>query len=79
MVVGREVKELLAQRGFDPIYGARPLKRLITEIILNPLANKLLEGEFKDGDTINMTTNKSGEIVFQKGTGQNAMPKAAAS
>jgi len=67
MVVGREVKDLLAARGYDPVYGARPLKRLITELILNPLATKLLEGEFKGGDTVNMTVGKSGEIEFQKG------------
>ena len=50
MVVGQKVKELLAERGYDPVYGARPLKRLITEVILNPLATKLLEGEFKSGE-----------------------------
>jgi len=76
MVVGRDVKELLARRGYDPIYGARPLKRLITEILLNPLATKLLEGEFKAGDTISMTTGKNSEIVFQKGT-QTSERKAA--
>jgi ATP-dependent Clp protease ATP-binding subunit ClpB len=66
MVVDRKAKELLAERGYDPVYGARPLKRLITELILNPLATKLLEGEFKPGDTVAVTTDARGEIVFGK-------------
>ena len=66
MVVDQKVKEVLAQRGFDPAYGARPLKRLISEIILNPLANKILEGEFKDGDTVGVTVDAKGELAFTK-------------
>jgi len=66
MVVDQKAKELLAQRGYDPVYGARPLKRLISELILNPLATKLLEGEFKDGDTIEVTADNSGELNFRK-------------
>lgn len=68
MVVDGKVKELLGERGYDPIYGARPLKRLITEVILNPLANRLLEGGFKSGDTITMTVGDQGEIIFSKET-----------
>ncbi|HEX2173588.1 MAG TPA: AAA family ATPase, partial [Dehalococcoidia bacterium] len=45
-------KELLAREGFDPVYGARPLKRVIQKQIVQPLAMKLLRGEFQDGDTI---------------------------
>ena len=45
-------KELLAKRGFDPVYGARPLKRTIQQLIENPLSTKLLEGAFKEGDRI---------------------------
>ena len=45
-------RELLASRGFDPVYGARPLKRTIQRLIENPLSTKLLEGEFKAGDRI---------------------------
>jgi len=69
MVVDSKLKEVLAERGYDPVYGARPLKRLITELILNPLANKLLLGEFKAGDTISMTATPQGEVVFQKEAG----------
>lgn len=66
MVVDHKVKELLAERGYDPVYGARPLKRLITDVILNPLANRLLEGEFKNGDTVMLTLSHNGEINFAK-------------
>lgn len=69
MVVDQKVKETLARRGYDPVYGARPLKRLVTEVILNPLATKLLEGEFKPGDTVYLSTDARGEISFSsKGT-----------
>ncbi len=45
-------KELIAEEGYDPAYGARPLKRAIQRLVQNPLAIRLLEGEFEDGDTI---------------------------
>src|SRR5215208_2084562 len=45
-------RELLAREGFDPVYGARPLKRAIQREIVQPLAMRLLRGEFRDGDTI---------------------------
>jgi ATP-dependent Clp protease ATP-binding subunit ClpB len=45
-------REAIAKEGFDPIYGARPLKRALQREIQNPLAVRILEGEFKDGDTV---------------------------
>jgi ATP-dependent Clp protease ATP-binding subunit ClpB len=45
-------KTILAQAGYDPTFGARPLKRTIQRLVQDPLAQRLLEGEFKDGDTI---------------------------
>ena len=45
-------QELLAREGFDPVYGARPLKRTIQKEIVQPLAMRLLRGDFRDGDTI---------------------------
>lgn len=65
MFVDQKVKELLAKRGYDPIYGARPLKRLITDMVLNPLSIQLLEGTFKSGDEINATLGDNQEIVFE--------------
>ena len=45
-------RELLAEQGYDPVYGARPLKRVIQRELQNPIALELLEGTFKEGDTI---------------------------
>ncbi|HEX9445349.1 MAG TPA: AAA family ATPase, partial [Candidatus Binatia bacterium] len=58
-------KALLAERGYDPVYGARPLKRTIQRLIQDPLALKILDSEFGEGDRI--TIDAAGdEIVFRK-------------
>ncbi|MGH7940180.1 MAG: ATP-dependent chaperone ClpB [Limisphaerales bacterium] len=57
-------KKLLAKEGYDPQFGARPLKRAVQEHLLNPLSMRLLEGEFKPGDKIKVSAN-DGELVFQ--------------
>ena len=57
-------KELLAQTGFDPVYGARPLKRTIQHLVQDPLAMKILDGSVKEGDRITADA-KDGELVFQ--------------
>jgi ATP-dependent Clp protease ATP-binding subunit ClpB len=57
-------KELLALEGFDPVYGARPLKRAIQQKIVQPLAIKLLRGEFHDGDKI-VVDARGGELEFR--------------
>src|SRR5213595_1773388 len=58
-------KEVLAEAGWDPAYGARPLKRAIQRLIENPLALRLLEGEFAEGDAIRVDAH-DGEIRFEK-------------
>jgi ATP-dependent Clp protease ATP-binding subunit ClpB len=58
-------KEALAEAGWDPAYGARPLKRAIQRLVENPLALRLLEGDFADGDTIRVDAEE-GEIRFEK-------------
>ena len=58
-------KEVLADAGWDPAYGARPLKRAIQRLLENPLALRLLEGDFADGDTIRVDADE-GEIRFEK-------------
>jgi ATP-dependent Clp protease ATP-binding subunit ClpB len=63
--VDSAVKKLLASEGYDPQFGARPLKRAVQEHILNPLSMRLLEGEFKPGDKIKVSA-KDGELVFEK-------------
>ncbi len=55
----------LAEVGFDPAYGARPLKRAIQREVLDPLALKVLEGEFREGDTV-VVDAEAGRIVFRK-------------
>ena len=64
--VTKEAKEHLAERGFDPVYGARPLKRTIQRDVQNPLAMKILAGEFGEGDTAAIDVDKAGELVFRK-------------
>src|SRR5206468_7634670 len=58
-------KEVLAEAGWDPTYGARPLKRAIQRLVENPLALRLLEGEFVEGDTVRVDA-RDGELVFEK-------------
>ncbi|HEX5218997.1 MAG TPA: ATP-dependent chaperone ClpB [Verrucomicrobiae bacterium] len=63
--VDKSAKALLAKEGYDPQFGARPLKRAIQDHLLDPLATKLLEGEFKPGEKIKVSAN-DGELVFAK-------------
>jgi len=51
--------------GYDPMYGARPLKRTIQRRVLDPLAMRVLEGEFREGDRITVDVNGSG-LTFEK-------------
>jgi len=67
-------KEALAEAGWDPAYGARPLKRAIQRLIENPLALRLLDGDIADGDSISLDAEE-GELIFEK-TGA-AVPAAA--
>ncbi|MBW2193782.1 MAG: AAA family ATPase, partial [Deltaproteobacteria bacterium] len=60
-----KAKAYIAESGYDPLYGARPLKRAIQKEILNPLAAKLLEGAFKSGDVI-FADIENDSIVFTK-------------
>ena len=62
-----EAKKELARRGYDPAFGARPLKRTIQKYIETPLADYILAGKFKEGDTIVVDYDKEkGEFVFKK-------------
>jgi ATP-dependent Clp protease ATP-binding subunit ClpB len=60
-----EAKELLAEEGWDPAYGARPLKRAIQRLVENPLALELLEGRFTEGDTVQVAA-AGGELGFRR-------------
>ena len=59
-----EANEILAKTGFDPVYGARPLKRAIQHMIQDPLAMKLLDGSIKEGDHVKVTS-EDGKLVFK--------------
>src|SRR5579863_8294399 len=72
--VSDRAKEYLAQEGFDPAFGARPLKRLIQRDVLNPLSAEILAGQFKEGDTIEVDT-KDGAIVFHSKTGPHPISR----
>jgi ATP-dependent Clp protease ATP-binding subunit ClpB len=61
------IRELMAREGFYPVYGARPLKRVIQHRLQDALALKLLEGEFAEGDTIVVDAAAKDEVVFRKG------------
>ncbi|NJM93160.1 MAG: ATP-dependent chaperone ClpB [Rhodospirillaceae bacterium] len=59
-------KEWLAEAGYDPVYGARPLKRVIQRELQNPLASLLLEGRYKPGDVIHVSADKDGLTIDGK-------------
>jgi len=62
-----EAKKTLAERGFDPVFGARPLKRTIQRMVENPLALEILAGKFKDGDHIVVDLSRDREtFAFSK-------------
>ena len=64
--VSNDARDWLAKSGFDPIYGARPLKRVIQKAIVDPLSIKLLGGEVHQGDTIKVDHNERGQYTFDK-------------
>ncbi len=63
--ISEDAKELLATRGFNPIYGARPLKRVIRQLVENPLSKQILAQKFIDGDCIKISVAND-EICFEK-------------
>ena len=60
-----DARTLLGNLGYDPTYGARPLKRVIQKQLIDRLALKLLEGEFREGDTVRVDAD-GGELGFEK-------------
>ncbi|MEY8840846.1 hypothetical protein AB9K41_17620, partial [Cribrihabitans sp. XS_ASV171] len=71
-------REWLANKGYDPVYGARPLKRVIQQELQNPLAEALLAGEIKDGETVPVRASAEGLIVGDRlGTSERPRPDDA--
>ena len=60
-----QAKEYFAETGFDPIYGARPLKRMLQKMILNELAKKILDRTFREGDTVEVNVENE-QVVFSR-------------
>lgn len=65
LALSEDVKEHLGTQGYDPVYGARPLKRVIQHLLLDPLSLDILDGKFLDGDVIHAEMDH-GQIVFTK-------------
>ena len=64
--ISERAKALLADKGYDPVYGARPLKRTIQRLIQDPLAVRILEGEFREGDRVNIDSDGEA-LIFGRG------------
>lgn len=62
--IGESVKEILAERGFDQNLGARPLKRVIQKLVLDPLSLKIVSGEIKEGEKV-IVDMEDGKIIFR--------------
>ncbi len=68
LVITEAAKAHIAREGYDPVYGARPLKRAIQKEVQNPLAFRILQGDFHDGDTVEVDyAEDTDEVIFQKG------------
>jgi ATP-dependent Clp protease ATP-binding subunit ClpB len=76
LTVTPDAMALIAAQGYDPVYGARPLKRVIQRLLQNPIALELLEGNFHEGDTIRV--ERDGDVLrFQKVEAPAAVPEMA--
>ena len=67
-------RKWLADEGYDPVFGARPLKRVIQSALQNPLAEMLLSDDLRDGDTIEVTAGADGLIIGDR-VGASNRPK----
>ena len=67
-----DARRLIAMEGYDPSFGARPLKRAIQRLLQNPLAMAVLEGRFVEGDHIQVASTRKGELTFDKAQAQVA-------
>jgi ATP-dependent Clp protease ATP-binding subunit ClpB len=63
----------VGRAGYDPVYGARPLKRALQRLVLDPLAMKVLQGDFRPGDTIRVDAGASEDVLtFSRADGAGA-------
>ena len=59
-------KAKLVKEGYDPVFGARPLRRVVTREVENPLSKRILAGEFREGDTVVMDATDEGYTFYRK-------------
>lgn len=71
LVLSADARKYLAQHGFEPSSGARPLRRAIQRFVEDPLSEQLLEGRWAEGDSIAVTVGEDGELTFEKGEGES--------
>lgn len=76
--IGETTKEYLADRGYDPVYGARPLKRVIQTMLQNKLAELILEGKIGDGANVEVTLEEGDVLDFKVGASKNINGEEAA-
>jgi ATP-dependent Clp protease ATP-binding subunit ClpB len=69
---------LLAREGYDPVYGARPLRRAIQRELENPLAKRILRGEFTAGDTVRIDASPEGRLTFNGAVEEQPLRPTAA-
>ena len=70
----KDALDLLAEKGFDPQYGARPLKRVIQRELMGPLAMAILEGRYQSGDTVEADSGPEGQLVFSHTAAETSEP-----
>jgi ATP-dependent Clp protease ATP-binding subunit ClpA len=63
--VSKEARNLIAERGYEPVYGARPIKRLISRVIETPVSRKIIAGEIKENKKLKISAS-NGEITFSQ-------------
>ncbi|MEI6479422.1 MAG: AAA family ATPase [bacterium] len=66
IVVKPQIKKYIAEKGFDPDYGARPIKRLIQKVIVDALADKIIRGEVKDGQKLTISLSKENRVEISR-------------
>jgi ATP-dependent Clp protease ATP-binding subunit ClpB len=71
--VSAEAREWLATLGYDPTFGARPLRRVIQKHLINALSEKIIGGEFSEGDTVEVVLRGEGNLEFVKRTDAKAV------
>ena len=73
LTLSDRARDLLVEEGYDPVYGARPLKRTLQRQLLDPLARAVLQGDFHEGDVVDVDLD-GGTLTFARRTGADAAP-----